>query len=232
MCVKYAAVIPVGSRLTTRQTAILQQMLIDIWTWHVRRYHEGERFQGMEQGSGARLMAENGHMLAPRQGAEGVWCRKCGKYVQRLQHVKLKITSKTCPAADLPEEQWLPSEGSMRAESRLDALAAELDSKYNRGGHDLVWNRKLGKGIGAEDEGFIDCRRCGRRWRWKDRNNNLRRSLVCLPKGGGGGVRGSSGSEEREQHVPPHRPVRRLRGKQPVEELYQPVPADMAKGDG
>ena len=49
---------------------------------------------------------------------------------------------------------------------------------YNSGKHDLVWNGKLGKVPFAEDEGLIHCRLCQGRWYWKDRANNLSKT-VC-----------------------------------------------------
>lgn len=66
--------------------------------------------------------------MAPRKNIPGVWCRKCGQYVTRLKHVKLKITGKYCPQANLPQAQWLNEEGFHRSEARLDQLEANLDS--------------------------------------------------------------------------------------------------------
>ena len=73
----------------------------------------------------------------------------------------------------------LHSEGYSRSSVRLDALERELNLKYNRGRHMLLWNRKVGKVIGSSDEGFIRCLKCKRQWRWKDRVNNLLRT-TCI----------------------------------------------------
>ena len=58
-------------------------------------------------------------------------------------------------------------------------LERELNMKYNKARHLLHWNRKVGKSIGAPDEGWIQCLKCGKKWRWKDRTNNLPRT-VCV----------------------------------------------------
>ena len=183
MCVLYAAVIPQSSPLTVPQVVALQTMFVDIWTRHIQRYHEGDRFAD-GPGSGPRaLTMENGHALAPRKDAEGVWCRKCGKYVQRLQHVRLKITGAPCTAADLPEERWLQTEGHRQSTTNLDKLERELHEKYNSGGHTLTWNRQTGQVKGAPDEGRIQCTVCGRAWRWQHRTNNLPRTTCSPPAG-------------------------------------------------
>ena len=48
--------------------------------------------------------------------------------------------------------------------------------KYNKGGHKLEWNGKLGKEEFSADEGIIRCFRCEKRWSWKHRVNNLCRT--------------------------------------------------------
>ncbi|CAK0853302.1 unnamed protein product [Prorocentrum cordatum] len=181
MCVRYAAVIPQSSSLTVAQVSAKQSMPIDIWTQHVQRYHAGDRFAEGPQGVPRSLTLENGHALAARKDAQGVWCRKCGKYVQRLQHVRLKITSAPCTAADLPEERWLQTKGHRQSTTRLDKLERQLHENYNSGGHTLTWNRQTGQVKGALDEGRIQCTVCGRAWRWQHRTNNLPRTTRSQP---------------------------------------------------
>ena len=53
----------------------------------------------------------------------------CGKFVIRLKHVRLKITSVTCAQSDLPVVRW------------LDQNRKDLET-FNQGGHDLDWNRR------------------------------------------------------------------------------------------
>ena len=57
-----------------------------------------------------------------------VWCRRCGKYVQRLKHICLKITGQPC---DHPNGTLLHTEGYSRSESRLDMAEHELNIKHN-----------------------------------------------------------------------------------------------------
>ena len=120
-------------------------------------------------------MVENGHLLAPRTGGGGFWCRLCGKFISYTEHVRLKITSKPCTQKDGP---ILASEGFLSNDKGLDKLERELNMKYNKARHLLHWNRKVGKSIGTPDEGWTQCLKCGKKWRWKDRTSNLPRT-VC-----------------------------------------------------
>ena len=53
-----------------------------------------------------------------------------------------------------------------------------MNEKYNKGNHVLEWNYKVGKK--PPDEGILNCTACGRTWKWKDRVNNLPKT-VCKP---------------------------------------------------
>ena len=108
-----------------------------------------------------------------------MWCKRCGKYTRILKHVRRKIGKTPCAN---PSGPILTQEGHNMAETRLDRMEKEMNLKYNKGNHSLQWNRKLGKQIGAADEGWILCLKCNRRWRWKDRVCNLSRT-VCVDKG-------------------------------------------------
>ena len=92
---------------------------------------------------GAGAHTENGHLLAPRVGNPGVYCRKCGKL----------ITSQPCAHKDAPPERWVSGEGWSQASARLDALEYDLHNKYNKGGHSLTWNRRVGKSRGRTMRG-------------------------------------------------------------------------------
>ena len=108
------------------------------------------------------------------------WCRKCGKFVTRLKHVRLKITSVPCTQSELPVARWLAKEGFLQSESRLDQNRKDLET-FNKGGHDLDWNRRVGKVPGAPDEGIITCRSCKLTWSWRYRHTTLKNSICKGP---------------------------------------------------
>ena len=182
VCFTYAGIVPTDFFLSDELIERVHRMLISIWQEHIKNWHAGKDLGEVvskarsERTMVGGLISENGHLLAPRDTGSGLWCRRCGKYVQRLEHVRLKITGQPC---DHPNGPLLHSEGYSRSSARLDALERELNLKYNRGRHMLLWNRKVGKVIGSSDEGFIRCLKCKRQWRWKDRVNNLLRT-TCI----------------------------------------------------
>ena len=182
VCFTYAGIVPTGFFLNDELIERVHRMLVAIWQENIKSWYAGKDLS--EQVSKAHpertmvgdLISENGHLLAPRAPLEGMYCKLCGKYVSRMQHVRLKITSRRCKNEGGP---LLSSEGFHHNDNRLDFLERQLNLKYNSGKHLLKWNRKTGKSIGAEDEGMIQCLRCGRFWRWKDRVQNLPRTK-CL----------------------------------------------------
>ena len=182
-CVRYAGIIPVSSHLSTRQIRALQSFLVQVWRHHIKQWHSGEDLvvPSSQPSTGTQVLRgdtikENGHLLAARETGPGVWCKRCGKYVSLLKHVRLKITKFPCKH---PGGVELQSEGHNTSVSRLDQLEREMNLKYNNGGHVLKWNRKLGKQINSENEGWIECLRCKRWWRWKGRVYNMART-TCL----------------------------------------------------
>ena len=52
---------------------------------------------------------------------------------------------------------------------------------FNKGGHDLDWNRRVGKVPGAPDEGIITCRSCKLTWSWRYRHTTLKNSICKGP---------------------------------------------------
>ena len=102
----------------------------------------------------------------------------CGPSQIRKQ-TRFKITHQKCEFADLPQSQWLAVEGAMRNANRYKKLANEMSLRYkthtHTHNHELVWNQRIGKTIGAEDEGIVRCSKCQKWWRWKDR-------LTALPR--------------------------------------------------
>ena len=190
ICTRYAGVIPTRLVMDDEEVCSLQSMLVDIWRRNIAAFHDKQQhYQAIVQeafvrnaGEGqAGVFQENGHAIRPRvEGRPGVWCRKCGKFVTRLKHVKLKITGTECSQKDLPESEWLEEEGYARSTARIKQLRRELHSKYNRGRHVLYWNEQIGKEVGSPDEGLLHSFRCGRDWKWKDRANM--RLTVCRPR--------------------------------------------------
>jgi hypothetical protein len=214
-CTRYAAVIPTGYAISVEAVAALQGFLVEVWLDQIRRWHNGDDLEDkLQKPDDNFATGENGHRLERRVDAPGLWCRKCGKFTARVQHVRLKITKKPCQYKELPEEKWLQKEGHNAAEIRLDLLAQELEDKYNQGGHKLEWNRLIGKTIGASDEGKIDCSVCKRTWRWKDRVNNLPKSKCRAVHGEW--VANASVASEAPTVAPPERMHRRLRSKTPA----------------
>lgn len=183
---KYAALILKTSRLTSDQIQSLQETLVTIWQQHIRSFYAEDvndvppstpiPSSGNSQQK-ASIRQANGHALAMLPSG-GMWCRKCGKQCARLQHIKLKNTKNPCPHANKDESQWLDTPGFNLSSHRLDQLQKELETKYNKGGHMLTWNRQIGKVYNAPNEGLIQCSRC--KCQWKERVNNLPRSK-CIP---------------------------------------------------
>ncbi|CAE7235511.1 unnamed protein product [Symbiodinium sp. CCMP2592] len=181
ICFTYAMVVPEDFYLNDDVVLVVQEFLVDVWQKHIVRWHAGGDLEDKRRNFPTREITErgiveNGHLLAPRTEG-GFWCRLCGKFTSNTQHVRLKITSKPCTQRGGPV---LASEGFLSNDNRLDQLERELNMKYNRAKHLLHWNRKLGKNIGAPDEGWLQCLRCGRKWRWKDRTSNLPRTLCSM----------------------------------------------------
>ena len=71
---------------------------------------------------------------------------------KNLKHQRLKILSKRCRLPDLPMSQWLKQPGVLQASSRLQHAEAELIQRH-ASGHDLIWNRQVGKLAAKPDYG-------------------------------------------------------------------------------
>ena len=116
-------------------------------------------------------------------GKPGAFCCKSGKYVTRHKHIKIKITG--IPCLQKNSTVILSEEGFNRNSNRIDSLYQELEEKYNQTSkHTLEWNRRIGKIVGAEDEGLIRCLVCSRQWKWIYRSNmkKTRCSPQILPR--------------------------------------------------
>lgn len=112
-------------------------------------------------------------------GKPGAFCCKCGKYVTRHKHIKIKITG--IPCLQKNSTVILSEEGFNRNSNRIDSLYQELEEKYNQTSkHTLEWNRRIGKIVAAEDEGLIRCLVCSRQCKWKYRSNM--KKTRCSPQ--------------------------------------------------
>ena len=120
MCTQYAALVPSSLDMPILHVEMMQRMLAQIWQKHIRAWHEGLRTEAEllrlndddpDNGAGPHEYTSNGHLLAPRVGNPGVYCKKCGRYVARLKHIRLKITGKPCSQKDAPRARWAEQEG-------------------------------------------------------------------------------------------------------------------------
>ena len=162
----------------------MQVFLVETWQRHIIRWYSGGDLEQMAWVQRRQLtdegVVENGHLLAPREQG-GFWCRLCGKHTALAKHVRLKITRQPCANQG---GEILAREGFYHNDNRLDQLERELNIRYNLGKHLLHWNRRTGKELGSQEEGWLQCLRCRRKWRWKDRVTNMPRSR-CM---GGSGI--------------------------------------------
>ena len=191
VCFRYTALVPEEFFLSDECIKEVQQFLVSTWSTHIRRWHEGKDLEdrgvaetseahARQLGEDAVTVYENGHTIVPlSEGKQGVWCNRCGRYTHNLRHARLKITKHACP---YPNGEPLQREGYLDSATRLDELERDLNTRYNTGGHDLIWNRSLRKDIDHPDEGKIWCLKCRNNgeWRWKDRRTCLPRT-ACIP---------------------------------------------------
>ena len=64
-----------------------------------------------------------------------------------------------------------------RNECQVQYISVHYSTIY-KGNHDLTWKPKVGKK--PPNKGILTCQACGRSWRWKDRTNNLPKT-ICRP---------------------------------------------------
>lgn len=169
MCARYSALIPIRLQLSDAAICTMQSGLVDIWQQYFRNYKDGENAAAQssvqQSATSDSSYDQNGHNIRPGpNGKPGAFCCKCGKYVTRHKHIKLKITGTPCPQRN--STLILSEEGFNRNTNRLDSLYQELEEKYNNTAkHTLEWNRQIGKTVGSADEGIIKCVACSRQWK-------------------------------------------------------------------
>ena len=164
----YAAVVPQDFVLSDHEVRLVQIFLVETWRRHIIRWYSGGDLEQMARAQRRQLtdegVVDNGHLLAPREQG-GFWRRLRGKH--------------TALGGEI-----LANEGFYHKDNRLDQLERELNIRYNLGKHLLHWNRRTGKELGSQEEGWLQCLRCRRKRRWKDRITNTPWSR-CM---GGSGI--------------------------------------------
>ena len=106
---KYAAIVLRGIALTQDEIILLQSTLVQIWQSNIDRFYgedgnppSNDPDVGVRQDHPEPSRDTNGHALAFKANGKGVFCRKCGKHVSNLGHIKLKITGKRCEFESVP----------------------------------------------------------------------------------------------------------------------------------
>lgn len=166
VCFRYAALVPEMFFLSDDSIEQVQQLLVSTWSTHIRPWYEEK---DLENRGVATLTVRHGSLVmmqllfmrtgtVPRSdGKPGVWCNRCGRFTYNLRHVRLKIVKSACP---YPNGEPLQRERYVDGETRLNELEHELyelNTRYNTGGHDLIWNRSLRKDIDHPQEGKFWC---------------------------------------------------------------------------
>ena len=103
MCTRYSTLIPESSTMTFPQIQLFQSNLVTNWQQYIRDFKSGQRSQQQQhqRSSGSETLDQNGHTICPRPNNKpGVFCCKCGKFVARSKHIKLKITAIPCTQKD------------------------------------------------------------------------------------------------------------------------------------
>ena len=181
---QYAGIVLNNSTLTQDQVTLMQSTLVNLAEKHTK--HNMQKISKIiHQITQINLPTDFSHLTqtvtpSSSKKVEVCVCQKCGKYVQNLGHIKLKITKKPCEFAHVQPQDYITEPGQAKNPHRLDCAFQELNQTYNHCNHDLVWNYKIGKKPGPE-EGLLSCKACGRTWTWKDRANNLSRT-ICSKK--------------------------------------------------
>ena len=159
VCFRYAAVVLQDFVLSDHERRLVQIFLEETWRCHIIRWYSGGDLEQMARVQRRQLtdegVVENGHLLAPREQG-GFWCRLCGKHTAWAKHVRLKITRQPCANQG---GEILAREGFYHNDNRLDQLERELNTRYSLGKHLLHWNRRTGKELGSQEEGWLQCLR-------------------------------------------------------------------------
>ena len=192
-CFINCTIVPHSLSIDKQSLEIIQATLVTIWQRHIQEWHEDpEGFQVVTTGatphfpSSLPALSDTEKFLpVPRKGhvlklppTKGVFCIKRGKQTANLKHQRLKITNKPCKYSHLPKDKWLSSPGAMLNKNRVEAAEFQLHSVYNKGCHQMVWNKQFGKDKQNDKLfGKIYCKRCNREWAWMHRHHNFARTI-------------------------------------------------------
>ena len=144
MSTRYSTLIPESSTMTIPQIQLFQSTLVTNWQQYIRDFKSGQRSQQQQhqRSSGSETLDQNGHTICPRPNNKpGVFCCKCGKFVARSKHIKLKITAIPCTQKD--SQTILTEEGYSRSQNRLDTAYEKLQQKYGTGVSVKLWEGQM-----------------------------------------------------------------------------------------
>ena len=102
-CTQYAALIPSTLDMSLSEVKTVQLTLVNIWQQYIQDCKSGKRIEAAQSSASAhdQPIDQNGHILKPRPNNQpGVFCCKCGKFVARSKHIRLKITGTLCSQKD------------------------------------------------------------------------------------------------------------------------------------
>jgi hypothetical protein len=187
-CFQLSTIVPNNLTISQQSLHTIQRSLINVWQAHVRQWYgldtpisEHTISPSVSAGAAASSNQSNpeesqpvikrGHILRVIPSG-GVFCVRCGKQTQYQKHARLKILNKPCQFPDLDKSQWLTAPGFNQSTNRLLEAERQLNEKWNKASHTLIWNGKLGKKQSKPDYG-IWCASCGKSWSWASRSNSL-----------------------------------------------------------
>ena len=184
-CFQFATIVPKNLFITQQSLHIIQNTLITIWQTHIEQWY-GESDTPQPQptitpaapATESQPIIKRGHVLKLIPSG-GIYCCRCGRSTKLVKHQRLKILNKVCTFPDLPPEEWLTAPG-FRNDHSLAAAEKELNDKHNKGNHQLVWNRKVGKDKSKSNFGKLWCSACSQEWPWYTRFNNSIHTM-CQP---------------------------------------------------
>jgi hypothetical protein len=139
------------------------------------KVEDKNEFEKDEEERPLRDIEENGHLirLVPPEFGMGIYCAKCGKSFTASKQ-RRRITRTPCMRANINKAEHLTKPGFWRSKVRI--ASDDIVEKYNKGGHHLDWNGKLGQVPFQEEEGLIRCKTCEKAWSFKDLRSNLPRT--------------------------------------------------------
>jgi hypothetical protein len=195
-CFQISTIVPNNLIITEQALHTIQRSMINVWQANVRQWYgldtpisehtispqvpvEAAASTNQSNTEEPQPVIKRGHILRIIPSG-GIFCVRCGKQTQYQKHARLKILNKPCQFPDLDQSQWLTSPGFNQSINRLLEAERQLNEKWNKADHNLIWNRKLGKKQSKPDYGMIWCASCGKTWSWASRSNSLAKP-PCSP---------------------------------------------------